>query len=90
MEPDTVSEDGRSSTFRYGGRISFTLAELLDRALKLMDNDPKRAAGLFMAWCQQDSEIAQVLPDLVTPYLEDRINERAAATAAAASKEQSS
>lgn len=80
----TISEDGRSSSYTYGGRIPFTLAQMLDRALALMGNDPQKAAGLFMGWCAQDTEIAKLVPDLITPYLEDRIRERSSAANAAA------
>lgn len=67
-----------SSTFTYGGSHQLTLDGQLDRALTLMEGDPEKAARLFMAWADRDTEIAGLLPDLLTGYIRQRIEARQA------------
>ena len=68
-----VSPDGRSITFTYGRHSTPTLDQTLDNALQLMKGDEVKAGALFAAWCQQSSEVRNLLPNLVSDYVAQRL-----------------
>jgi hypothetical protein len=49
------------------------LEESLKMALTRTGNDVSAAAGLFLAWCQQDSQVAKLLEPIITEAIERRL-----------------
>ena len=72
----TVSAGGKSSTYSYGARQEITLDEQLDSALA-RTGDPVSAAHLFMRWSESNSEIRDLIPDVVVDYIVRRMKQRA-------------
>jgi hypothetical protein len=58
------------ATFTYGGPTKLDLDTQLRAALMRSNGDTVQAAYLFVRWCEADSEIAALLPDVVTDYVE--------------------
>ena len=63
------------ATFNYGGTFKLNLDEQLDAALQ-RTGDAAAAARLFMRWSEQNSEIRDLIPNLIEGYLTKRIQKR--------------
>jgi hypothetical protein len=69
------------AVFSYGPERQITLEGQL-RAALARTGDPVQAAHLFLRWCESDSEIAALLPDVVTDYVERHMKKLAKEMAA--------
>lgn len=53
--------------------MAFDLEESLKRALGRAKGDTEVAAALFIRWCEQDSQIADLLQPIVKEAIESRL-----------------
>ena len=54
--------------------MAFDLEESLKRALGRAKGDTEVAAALFIRWCEQDSQIADLLQPIVKEAIEARLS----------------
>jgi hypothetical protein len=65
------------AVFNYGGTKPLDLDEQLDNALARMNGDPVGAANLFLRWAESNSEIADLIPNVIANYIVRRMKVRA-------------
>lgn len=54
--------------------MALDLEQSLKHALARCEGDTERAAALFLAWCQQNSEVADLLQPIVKDAIESRLS----------------
>lgn len=63
--------------------MALDLEQSLKHALTRCEGDAEKAAALFLAWCQQNSEVADLLQPIVKEAIESRLSKLTEAAPAA-------